>query len=260
MPKEPKGFIYCFSNPSMPGIVKVGMTMRDPRIRLKEANATDTWKPPTPYTIDLVIKVKDPSTKETVLHRLLTNVTERINPKREFFRTSPDVIGDIMILMDGYLIDPDFEDIDYDSDDTSDNSSEKSSESENDEEKSETDEEESKTKNNNNETQIVHSEMDCLDMTMCFRDGQTIRHSICKDVWEGIYHNPENIIYCINDSKVYTSMTDMAKAHISYIYPNNYSFNHVVWLECEYQDDFGGEWRSCESLLRFINTISSTPK
>jgi len=39
------GYIYCFSNPSMPGILKVGMTERTPVTRLGEANASDTWRP-----------------------------------------------------------------------------------------------------------------------------------------------------------------------------------------------------------------------
>ena len=40
------------SNQSMPGILKVGMTERTPETRLNEANASDTWRPPTPYIID----------------------------------------------------------------------------------------------------------------------------------------------------------------------------------------------------------------
>ena len=36
------GHIYCFSNPSIPGILKVGMTDRTPEIRLIEANSSDT--------------------------------------------------------------------------------------------------------------------------------------------------------------------------------------------------------------------------
>jgi hypothetical protein len=58
------GYIYCFSNPSMPAILKVGMTERTPIIRLGEANASDTWRPPTPYKIEFAKKVSDASGKE----------------------------------------------------------------------------------------------------------------------------------------------------------------------------------------------------
>ena len=58
------GYIYCFSNPSMPGILKVGMTERIPEARLSEANASDTWRPPTPYKIEFAKKVSNPSQKE----------------------------------------------------------------------------------------------------------------------------------------------------------------------------------------------------
>ena len=80
------GYIYCFSNPCMPGILKVGMTERTPVIRLGEANASDTWRPPTPYKIEFSKKVSDASGKEKTLHTLLEQYTERINPRREFFR------------------------------------------------------------------------------------------------------------------------------------------------------------------------------
>ena len=83
------GYIYCFSNPSMPGILKVGMTDRTPEIRLNEANNSDTWRPPTPYKIVFAKKVLNPKQKETTLHIILSQYTERINPKREFFRVSP---------------------------------------------------------------------------------------------------------------------------------------------------------------------------
>jgi len=47
------GYIYCFSNQSLIGILRVGMTERTPEIRLSEANNSDTWRPPTPYKIEL---------------------------------------------------------------------------------------------------------------------------------------------------------------------------------------------------------------
>ena len=36
------GYLYCFSNPSMPSIIKCGMTDRTPPDRLKEANSSNT--------------------------------------------------------------------------------------------------------------------------------------------------------------------------------------------------------------------------
>ena len=97
------GYIYCFSNPSMPGILKVGMTERTPDLRLKEANASDTWRPPTPYKIEFAKKVSNPSQKEKTLHILLEQYTERIHPRREFFRVSLEEINKFFDLMDGEM-------------------------------------------------------------------------------------------------------------------------------------------------------------
>ena len=42
------GYIYALATPSMPGLVKIGATDRDPADRLAEANASGTWGPPEP--------------------------------------------------------------------------------------------------------------------------------------------------------------------------------------------------------------------
>ena len=97
------GYIYCFSNPSMPGILKVGMTERIPEARLSEANASDTWRPPTPYKIEFAKKVSNPSQKENTLHTLLEKYTDRIHPRREFFRVSPEEVLKFFDLMDGEM-------------------------------------------------------------------------------------------------------------------------------------------------------------
>jgi hypothetical protein len=95
------GYIYCFSNISMPGIVKVGMTIRTPDIRLNEANSSDTWRPPTEYKLEFAKKVKNPKDKEHILHVLLAKYAERISPKREFFRASPEDVKTFFELIDG---------------------------------------------------------------------------------------------------------------------------------------------------------------
>ena len=95
------GYIYCLSNISMPGILKIGMTIRDPEIRLQEANISDTWRPPTPYKIEFAKKVSDFKEKEKTLHKLLEKYTERINPKREFFKVSIEEVRLFFDLIDG---------------------------------------------------------------------------------------------------------------------------------------------------------------
>lgn len=95
------GYIYCMTNPSMPGMVKVGMTARTPEARLYEANSSDTWKPPTSYAIEFAKKVSNPKQKETTIHTLLSKYTERIHAKREFFRVSPDAVKMLFDLIDG---------------------------------------------------------------------------------------------------------------------------------------------------------------
>ena len=87
----------------MPGILKVGMTDRTPVIRLGEANASDTWRPPTPYKIEFAKKVSDASGKEKTLHTLLEQYTERINSRREFFRVSTEEVCKFFDLMDGEM-------------------------------------------------------------------------------------------------------------------------------------------------------------
>ena len=86
------GYIYCFSNISMPGIYKIGMTERTPEKRLSDANNCDTWRPPTPYKIEFAKKVMQPRLQENILHKILTEFGARINEKREFFSISIDKI------------------------------------------------------------------------------------------------------------------------------------------------------------------------
>jgi hypothetical protein len=96
------GYIYCFSNDSMPGIFKIGMTERNPCERLKEANTPDTWRPPTQYKIELFKKVNNLKQNETRIHSFFSNY--RINPKREFFRVSIEKIKYIFGAIEDYVV------------------------------------------------------------------------------------------------------------------------------------------------------------
>ena len=95
------GWVYCISNPSMPGLLKIGMTLRTPQERLKEANSSDTWRPPTNFIIEFAKRVHNPLQKERTLHTLLEQYDQRVNPKREFFEVNIVTARLCFELMDG---------------------------------------------------------------------------------------------------------------------------------------------------------------
>ena len=98
-----EGYLYAFSNICMPGILKVGMTERTPEERLKDANRSDTWRPPAPYKLECAIKVNNPLKKENILHRILEKYVDRINPEREFFKISIEEIRLFFSLFDSEI-------------------------------------------------------------------------------------------------------------------------------------------------------------
>lgn len=79
-----KGYVYILSNPTMPGIVKIGKTMRAPEVRLKELNSATGVA--MPFRIEAVIETNNPSITERIIHQNLSN--NRINKRREFFKVS----------------------------------------------------------------------------------------------------------------------------------------------------------------------------
>lgn len=79
------GWVYAVSNPSMPGILKIGRTARDPEARLREMNSrTET---PTPFRIEAVIRTANAAWTERAVHERLESM--RVNARREFFRITP---------------------------------------------------------------------------------------------------------------------------------------------------------------------------
>jgi hypothetical protein len=87
----------------MTGILKIGMTQRTPELRLSEANISNTWRPPTPYKIEFAKKVSNPFEKEKILHTLLAKYTDRIHPRKEFFRVSQQEVCTFFDLIDGEI-------------------------------------------------------------------------------------------------------------------------------------------------------------
>ena len=100
--KENVGWIYCMTNPCMPGLVKVGMTKSPKRLPSIRANELFTTGVPLPFEVVLEKLVINPVAKETSLHKLLSKYSERINVGREFFRVSIDVVKDFFNLIDEF--------------------------------------------------------------------------------------------------------------------------------------------------------------
>jgi len=208
----------------MPGILKVGMTERTPIIRLGEANASDTWRPPTPYKIEFAKKVSDASGKEKTLHTLLEQYTRRINPRREFFHVSLEEVRKFFDLMDGEMW-----------------AETRVKEDEEEEEEEEEGDTSSESAPQVNPTGVKG----CRDMAKCFKNGQRIRHTIgINKTWVGTYDSSTNQI--LYDRKLYTSLSRFACAHNLTELTHRITNTANGWKECECEVD--GKWISTYSL------------
>jgi len=100
-PSQNVGWIYCLTNPCMPGLVKVGMTKSQKRLPSIRASELFTTGVPVPFIVALEKMVINPVEKETSLHNLLSKYSERINNGREFFKTPVETVKDFFDLIDG---------------------------------------------------------------------------------------------------------------------------------------------------------------
>lgn len=76
------GYIYCMSNKCMNGIVKIGITNNNPRIRAKQLFNGNT-SIPCEFEVKFSKKVKNPREVEKTIHIMLSH---KRFPRREFFR------------------------------------------------------------------------------------------------------------------------------------------------------------------------------
>lgn len=92
-----KGYVYICSNPTYDNIVKVGMTTKDPRKRVKQLYNTSV---PAPFQLEhyWTITNTTPKAFESSCHRHLGKY--RVTDNREFFRISPDqAIAEISTML-----------------------------------------------------------------------------------------------------------------------------------------------------------------
>lgn len=93
-----KGWVYVITNEAMPGIVKVGYTLKDPDIRARNLNHTGS---PTPYVVDYELLVENPKAIEKATHELLAAKREG----KEWFKcTSEEAIAAIKQIVNDEFI------------------------------------------------------------------------------------------------------------------------------------------------------------
>lgn len=82
-----RGYVYVLSNPSMPGLVKIGRTTRS-----VEQRANELWQTgvPTPFFIEYSQLFPNCIDAEAILHSEFEDY--RRNDCREFFEVSPDTV------------------------------------------------------------------------------------------------------------------------------------------------------------------------
>lgn len=78
-----KGWIYIISNKAMPGLLKIGYSMKDPNLRAIELGGSGV---PYPYSVEYEILIDDPEQAEKKIHKSL----EMNRVRKEWFRCSLD--------------------------------------------------------------------------------------------------------------------------------------------------------------------------
>lgn len=80
------GYVYVMINPSIPNLVKIGKTSREPNERAKElSSATGV---PTPFILVYYKPFKDCHWAESIIHHFFEKKGARVNGNREFFQVS----------------------------------------------------------------------------------------------------------------------------------------------------------------------------
>jgi len=96
---DAEGYVYCFTNESMPGLVKIGMTHDEPEARARELSTATGI--PTPFRVEISKRILNPREKERAIHDLLSSLGFRVNDKREFFNCSMVVVKQLFAVIDG---------------------------------------------------------------------------------------------------------------------------------------------------------------
>ena len=105
--KDSVGYLYVLTNESMPGLVKIGYTTRDPRARALELFNQATGVP-TPFHVVFAVFCSEPAKAEISVFEDLE--TYRVSGNREFFRVDEnEAIVRVVDVALSYSTQTDFE-------------------------------------------------------------------------------------------------------------------------------------------------------
>ncbi|WJW95206.1 GIY-YIG nuclease family protein [Enterobacter pseudoroggenkampii] len=88
------GYVYILINPSMPGLIKIGRTLRDSRMRARELFSTGV---PTPFQVAFELFAEQHEALEAMVHNELNDF--QVNAAREFFRYPLDKAVALLIQL-----------------------------------------------------------------------------------------------------------------------------------------------------------------
>ncbi|MDR3144008.1 MAG: GIY-YIG nuclease family protein [Puniceicoccales bacterium] len=91
-----KGIVYVFTNQSMPGYIKIGVTTSSVAERLQ---SLDTANVPLPFSCYFAMEVSNCKGVEKLIHQ--TFDSSRVRPNREFFTVSPESVVAALKLTGG---------------------------------------------------------------------------------------------------------------------------------------------------------------
>ena len=80
--EDKKGWVYVLTNEFMPGLLKIGFSRRDPKIRAEELYKK--MRMPGEFIVRYKALVKNPKEIENLVHKKLNS--KRVNSRREFFK------------------------------------------------------------------------------------------------------------------------------------------------------------------------------
>ena len=89
------GYIYCMSNKCMNGVLKIGRTNNNPRLRAEQLFNTSI---PCKFEVKFSKRVKNPKQVEKDIHSKLSN---KRYPRREFFEVSEEEVKQIFSEIQG---------------------------------------------------------------------------------------------------------------------------------------------------------------